>query len=63
MGISIIVLRPTRRRNAWSFPGKAKMKWTRSADADGRSLRTDNSRGDSIFTKGMSQGSTAEKEG
>src|SRR4029453_13911864 len=56
MGIWIIVLRPTRKQNVWNFPGKGRTKWTRSVDEGGRSLRTDNSRGDSTFTKGMSQG-------
>src|SRR5437899_1760487 len=56
MGTLIIVLSPTRRQNVWNFPGKGKTKWTQSVDADGRSLRMDNSRGDSIFMKGMSQG-------
>src|SRR5262245_48012420 len=39
----------------WNFPGKEKTKWTPSADEGGRSLRMDNSRGDSTFTEGMSQ--------
>src|SRR5215831_1771191 len=56
METSIIVLSPTRIRNAWNFPGKGKTKWTQSVDAGGRSSRMDNSRGDSTFTKGMSQG-------
>src|SRR5262245_41425203 len=57
MEISIIVLSPTRRQNVWNFLGKGKTKWTQSVDADGRSWRTDSSRGDSISMKGMSQGS------
>ena len=61
MGTSIIVLRPTTMLSAWSFPGKGKTKWTRSVDEGGRSLRMDNSRGQFIFTKGMSQGSLRKK--
>jgi hypothetical protein len=57
MGISIIVLRPTRIQNAWNFPGKGRTKWTQSVGEGGRSLKTDNSKEDSTFTKGMSQGS------
>src|SRR6266446_2065050 len=56
MGISIIVSSPTRIQHVWNFPGKGKTKWTRSVDEGGRSLRMDNSKGESIFTKGMTQG-------
>ena len=38
------------------FSWEGRTKWTQSVDAGGRSLRMDNSRGDSTFTKGMSQG-------
>ena len=58
MAISIIVFRPTRRRNAWSVPGRVRMrKWTRSVDVDGRSLRDGQLQGKIIFMKGMNQGS------
>jgi hypothetical protein len=55
MGTLIIVSSPTRIQNAWNFPEKGKTKWTPSVDEGGRSLWMDNSRGDSTFTKGMSQ--------
>src|SRR5262249_8463649 len=61
METSIIVSNPTRRQHGWNFLGKGKTKWTRSVDEDGRSSRRDNSREDSIFTKGMSQGSQRKK--
>ena len=41
-------------RLAFSWEGEDEMDPVR--DEDGRSLRTDNSRGNSTFTKGMSQG-------
>src|SRR5437879_1602596 len=63
MGILTIVLSLPTMRNAWHFPGKGKMKWTRSVEADGRSSRTDNSRGEFIFMKGMAQGSLRKKRG
>src|SRR4030095_6380376 len=57
MGIFIIASRLITIRSAWNLPGKGKMQWTRSVDADGRSLRTGNSRGEFIFMQRMTQGS------
>src|SRR5262245_24555386 len=61
MGTLIIVSSPTRRQHVWNFPGKGKMKWTRCVGEGGRSSKTDNSRGESLLTKGMSQGSQRKK--
>src|SRR5262249_3633095 len=61
MEISMIVVSNTTTLNAWHFPGKGQMKWTRSVDADGRSSRTGNFRGEFIFMKGMTQGSLRKK--
>src|SRR6266446_10618103 len=62
MGISIIVSSPTRIQNVWNFPGKGRTKWTRSVDEGGRSLRLDNSRGEFIFMKAMTQDSLRTNE-
>src|SRR5262249_40474 len=61
MGNSFIVSSPTRRQHVWKFPGKGKLKWTPYVDEGGRSSKTDNSRGESILTKGMTQGSRRKK--